>query len=73
MEEYRFMVKQNYYPLLKKRYKESSLCSTLRDTIEGARYSNIGILATAFSWRATPEGDKYWRTIYRKHYGKSDY
>lgn len=73
MEECRFMVKQNYYPLLKKRYKESPLRSTLKNTIEDARYSKIGILATAFSWRETPEGDKYWRTIYRKHYGNPDY
>lgn len=49
MEEYRFMVKQNYYPLLKKRYKERPLRSTLKNTIGDARYSNIGILATAFS------------------------
>lgn len=73
MEEYRFMVKQNYYPLLKKRYKERPLRSTLKTVIENARYSNIGILATAFHWRETPEGDRYWRTIYRKHYGKPDY
>lgn len=73
MEEYRFMVKQNYYTLLKKRYKERPSRSTLKNTIEGARYSNIGILATAFSWRDTPEGDKYWRIIYRKHYGNPDY
>lgn len=73
MEEYRFMVKQNYYPLLKKRYKERPLRSTLKDTIIDAGLSNIGILATAFNWRVTPEGDKYWRTIYRKHYGKTDY
>ena len=73
MDEYRFMVKQNYYPLLKKRYKERPLRSTLKNTIIDAEYSNIGILATAFSWRETPEGDEYWRTIYRKHYGKPDY
>jgi hypothetical protein len=73
MEEYRFMVKQNYYPLLKKRYKERPFRSSLKIAIRDARNSNIGILAVAFSWRETPEGDKYWRTIYRKHYGKPDY
>ena len=73
MEEYRFMVKQNYYPLLKKRYKERPTRSSLKKAIEDARNSNIGILATAFSWRETSEGDRYWRTIYRKHYGKTDY
>ena len=70
MEEYRFMVKQNYYPLLKKRYKEHPSRSSLTVAIRDARISNIGILATLFIWRGTPEGDKYWRTIYRKHYGK---
>lgn len=73
MEEYRFMVKQNYYPLLKKGYKEHPSRSSLKKAIEDARYSNIGILATLFLWRATPQGDRYWRTIYRKHYGNHDY
>lgn len=73
MEEYRFMVKQNYYPLLKKRYKEHPSRPSLKKTIEDARYSNIGILAALFHWRGTPEGDRYWRTIYRKHYGETDY
>ena len=73
MEEYRFMVKQNYYPLLKKLYKERPFRSSLKIAIRDAGNSNIGILATLFHWRGTPEGDRYWRTIYRKHYGEYDY
>lgn len=73
MEEYRFMVKQNYYPLLKKRYQEHPSRSSLKNAIIDARWSNIGILATLFRWKETPEGDRYWRTIYRRHYGNTDY
>ena len=73
MEEYRFMVKQNYYHLLKEAYLRNPTRSTIQLALRSAKQENIGVLAVLFDWSESLQGDEYWRTIYRKHYGKHDY
>ena len=73
MEEYRFMAKQNYYHLLKEAYLRKPTWPTIQLALRHAKRENIGVLAVLFNWSDSLQGDEYWRTIYRKHYGDHNY
>ena len=67
LAEFRFMINQNYYPLLRKRYKEHPL-NPIKEIVTMYRKYGHGLLLYAFNWDCTLERHIYWSDIYHTHY-----